>query len=342
MSKKSSRKSNKARMAYVRSFIGKKRGKKGGSLKDTMDYVRSFRGKKGKGRKSGGRFPKGNPSVWRSKAKSGSAKEKAKYKRALDNWNKLMSKPGFKEKWNKNKIRKGGSLEENINYRQLINMYKGGAIPGYGYGKRCNGGAIRGYGIRGYGLSPALLGARARQTMKRGGGIRGYGYVPGTGLMTPKIAKKFEQIYAKHVKKGAGITKRDLYRGGARQNSLFFTRNRLLKKQRRKPMTVMTPDDEMVQNYRNLYKYSGVRRENMVDPLVQNDRLGGNVFKKIGNAVAKPVNFVRKHKIASKAAAFIPGPMGIAARMGAKALGAGLIEEAGLNGRGHPPYIYHG
>ena len=345
MGKKKRSKSMKDHMAYVRSFIGKKKGKKGGSIKDTMKYVRSF-----KERKKGGRFPKGKPSEWRAKAKKGSAKERAKFKRAIANWDKLMSQPGFKQKWNSNKIKKGGALEENINYRQLINMYQGGptnaqggAIPGYGY-RKC-GGAIRGYGIRGYGLPPAMLGARARSHMKSGGGIRGYGYVPGTGLMTPKMAKKFEQIYAKHAKKGGAITKRDLYRGGARQNSLFFTRNRLLKKQKRRPMTVMTPDDEMVQLYRNLYRNSGVRRENAVDPLVNNDRLnrqGGNVFKKIGRAVAKPVNFVKKHKLASAAASFIPGPVGIAARLGARALGAGLIEEAGLNGRGHPPYIYHG
>ena len=339
MGKKSRKrsKSMKDHMAYVRSFIGKKKGKKGGSIRDTMKYVRSF-----KGRKKGGRFPKGKPSEWRAKAKKGSAEERAKFKRAIANWDKLMKQPGFKQKWNSNKIRKGGALEENVNCRQLINMYQGAGIRGYG---------IRGCGIRGYGLPPSMLGARARSHMKRGayitrsgGAIRGYGYVPGTGLMTPKMAKKFQQIYAKHAKKGAGITKRDLYRGGSRLNSLFFTRNGLLKKQRRKPVTVMTPNDEMVQLYRNLYRYSGVRRENTVDPLVQNDRLnrGGNVFKKIGKAVAKPVNFVKKNKLASTAAAFIPGPVGIAARLGARALGAGLPEEAGLNGRGHPPYIYHG
>ena len=84
-----------------------------------MKYVRSF-----KGRKKGGRFPKGKPSEWRAKAKKGSAKERAKFKRAIANWDKLMSQPGFKQKWNSNKIKKGGALEENINYRQLINMYQ--------------------------------------------------------------------------------------------------------------------------------------------------------------------------------------------------------------------------
>ena len=80
----------------------------------------------------------------------------------------------------------------------------------------------------------------------------------------------------------------------------------------------------------------------MIDPIVRNDRLkGGNVFKKIGNAAKKVGKFVKKNKIASAVANFIPGPVGIAARIGAKALGAGLIEEAGLNGRGHPEYIYH-
>ena len=141
MAKKKS-KSMKDHMAYVRSFIGKKKGKKGGSIKDTMEYVRSF-----KGRKKGGRFPKGKPSEWRAKAKKGSAKERAKFKRAIANWDKLMSQPGFKQKWNSNKIKKGGALEENINYRQLINMYQGGpsnaqggAIPGYGY-RKCGGGS---------------------------------------------------------------------------------------------------------------------------------------------------------------------------------------------------------
>ena len=54
--KKTSKMSAKARMAYVRSFIGKRKGKRGGSLKEQMDYVRSFRGKK---KKTGGKFPKG-------------------------------------------------------------------------------------------------------------------------------------------------------------------------------------------------------------------------------------------------------------------------------------------
>ena len=327
-------------MAYVRSFIGKKKGKKGGSIKDTMKYVRSFKGKKRKG----GRFPKGKPSEWRAKMSSGSAKDRAKYKRAIENWDKLMAMDGFKQKWDSNKIRKGGALEDNINYRELIGMYRGSNSIPAGAGIRA--GAIRGYGIRGYGLSPAMIGARARKRLKVGGAIRGYGYVPGTGLMTPKMAKKFEQIYAKHMKqqrKGAGVTKKDLYRGAGKQNSLFFTRNRMLKRQRKKPMTIVQPDDEMVQLYRNLYKHSNVRRENEIDPIVRNDSLkGGNILKKVGKAVTRPVRLIRKGKLASAAASFIPGPIGLAARVGARALGAGLIEEAGLNGKGHPDYIYHG
>lgn len=363
--KKSKKMSAKARMAYVRSFIGKRRGKRGGSLKEQMDYVRSFRGKK---KKSGGKFPKGTLSQWRAKANSGSAAERAKYKRAIANWNKLMGNSVFKSKWNANKKVKGGALEDGVNYRDLIAMYQNRNFGGAGLRDTFNKfkrGARRvisdlnpikkhrpyllaqGGAIRAAGLPPALLGVKGRKYYKggaipvaSGGAIRG-GMSLNTGF-TPKLAKRFEQIYKKHVKQGTGITKRDLYRGAGKQNSLFFTRNRMLKRQRKKPMTISAPNDEMVQLYRNLYKRSGIHPENMIDPIVRNDRLkGGNIFKKIGRAVAKPVKFVKKHKIASKVANFIPGPVGTVARIGAKALGAGLIEEAGLNGRGHPNYIYH-
>ena len=371
--KKTSKMSTKARMAYVRSFIGKRKGKRGGSLKEQMDYVRSFRGKK---KKTGGKFPKGTLSQWRAKASSGSASERAKYKRAIANWNKLMGNASFKAKWNSNKIRRGGALEDGVNYRDLIGMYQNRAF-GMGLGGN-SGGAIRAGAIRAGAIRAGSLGAKGKKYYKpflKGGAImypwerlegrqllsrgeerklakhakniaknwkkRG-GAIPVAGGMTPKMAKKFEQIYKKHVRQGAGITKRDLYRGAGKQNSLFFTRNRMLKRQRKKPMTISPPSDEMVQLYRNLYKRSGIHPENMIDPIVRNDRLkGGNVFKKIGKAMAKPVKFIKKHKIASTVANFIPGPVGVAARIGAKALGAGLIEEAGLNGRGHPSYIYH-
>lgn len=374
--KKTSKMSAKARMAYVRSFIGKKKGKHGGSLKEQMDYVRSFRGKK---KKTGGKFPKGTLSQWRAKASSGSASERAKYKRAIENWNKLMGNASFKAKWNSNKIRRGGALEDGVNYRDLIGMYQNRAF-GMGLGGN-SGGAIRAGAIRAGAIRAGMLGAKGKKYYKpflRGGKFmpweEGYmlqqmpkkqrdnimnfykksepkryaelkrrgGAIPVAGGMTPKMAKKFEQIYKRHVRQGAGITKRDLYRGAGKQNSLFFTRNRMLQRQRKKPMTISAPSDEMVQLYRNLYKRSGIHPENMIDPIVRNDRLkGGNVFKKIGKAVAKPIKFIKKHKIASTVANFIPGPVGVAARIGAKALGAGLIEEAGLNGRGHPEYIYH-
>ena len=371
--KKTSKMSTKARMAYVRSFIGKRKGKRGGSLKEQMDYVRSFRGKK---KKTGGKFPKGTLSQWKAKASSGSASERAKYKRAIANWNKLMGNASFKAKWNSNKIRRGGALEDGVNYRDLIGMYQNRAF-GMGLGGN-SGGAIRAGAIRAGAIRAGSLGAKGKKYYKpflKGGAImypwerlegrqllsrgeerklakhakniaknwkkRG-GAIPVAGGMTPKMAKKFEQIYKKHVRQGAGITKRDLYRGAGKQNSLFFTRNRMLKRQRKKPMTISPPSDEMVQLYRNLYKRSGIHPENMIDPIVRNDRLkGGNVLKKIGKAMAKPVKFIKKHKIASTVANFIPGPVGVAARLGAKALGAGLTEEAGLNGRGHPEYIYH-
>ena len=371
--KKTSKMSTKARMAYVRSFIGKRKGKRGGSLKEQMDYVRSFRGKK---KKTGGKFPKGTLSQWKAKASSGSASERAKYKRAIANWNKLMGNASFKAKWNSNKIRRGGALEDGVNYRDLIGMYQNRAF-GMGLGGN-SGGAIRAGAIRAGAIRAGMLGAKGKKYYKpflKGGAImypwerlegrqllsrgeerklakhakniaknwkkRG-GAIPVAGGMTSKMAKKFEQIYKKHVRQGAGITKRDLYRGAGKQNSLFFTRNRMLKRQRKKPMTISPPSDEMVQLYRNLYKRSGIHPENMIDPIVRNDRLkGGNVLKKIGKAMAKPVKFIKKHKIASTVANFIPGPVGVAARIGAKALGAGLIEEAGLNGRGHPSYIYH-
>ena len=116
----------------------------------------------------------------------------------------------------------------------------------------------------------------------------------------------------------------------------------MLRRQRKKPMTITAPNDEMVQLYRNLYKRSGIHPENMIDPIVRNDRLkGAGIFKKIGKAVAAPVKFIRKHKVVSKVGSVIPGKVGVAVRTGAKILGAGLIEEAGLNGRGHPPDIYH-
>lgn len=354
--------SARARMAYVRSFIGKGKGKHGGSLKDQMDYVRSFRGKKGK--KSGGKFPKGTLSQWKAKANSGSAKDRAKYQRAIANWNKLMSNSSFKEKWNSNKIRKGGALEDGVNYRDLISMYQnrtfgmgypsGGAVRGYGVrggavrGYGMKGGAVRGYGlnggaVRGYGLPPNLLGVKGRKYAGvKGGAVRGYGYTAGQGIFSPKLSKKFQQIYLKHLKRGAGVTKRDLYRGAGKQNSAFFTRNRILQKQRKKPMTISPPTDEMVQLYRDLYKDSGIHPENMIDPVVRNDRLkGGKFFKKVGKVLSAPVRVARKYNVVSSAAKYIPGPAGKAVRMGARALGAGLIEEAGLNGRGHPPYIYH-
>lgn len=322
--KKLSKMSAKARMAYVRSFIGKKKGKRGGSLKEQMDYVRSFRGKK---KKSGGKFPKGSLSVWKAKAKTGSALERAKYKRAIANWNKLMSKSSFKSKWG---VKKGGALEDNVNYSDLIHAYQDRS---YGMGGAIRAGAIRGAAIRG----AAIRGAAIRGA----GGLRGVRSEMAPRL-SPSMAKKFEQIYKRHVRQGAGITKRDLYRGAGKQNSLFYTRNRILQRQKKKPMTITTPDDEMIQAYRNLYKNSGIRAENMIDPIVRNDRLkGAGIFKKIGKAVAAPVKFVKKHKLASAVGSFIPGPAGVAVRTGAKILGAGLIEEAGLNGRGHPPYIYH-
>ena len=55
--------SAKARMAYVYSFIGKREGKRGGSLKEQMDYVCSFRGKK---KRSGEKFLKGMLSQWQA------------------------------------------------------------------------------------------------------------------------------------------------------------------------------------------------------------------------------------------------------------------------------------
>ena len=363
--KKFSKMSAKARMAYVRSFIGKK--------------------KSGSKKKSGGKFPKGSLSEWRAKANSGNARERAKYKRAIENWNKLMSKAGFKQKWDANKIRRGGALEDGVNYRDLIGMYQGRSF-GMGFRKKAreavrtlsdafrrrrhepivyaNGGsihvasgagckkgstirgaAIRGAAIRGASLPPEYYGVKGRKFVKSGGSIHvasGSGYVPGKGLMTPKMSKKFEQIYRRHVRQGAGITKRDLYRGAGKQHSLFFTRDSMLRRQRKKPMTITAPDDEMVQLYRNLYKRSGIHPENMIDPIVRNDRLqGAGIFKKIGKAVAKPVKFIRKNKVVSKVGSVIPGKVGVAVRTGAKILGAGLIEEASLNGRGHPPYIYH-
>lgn len=370
--KKVSKMSAKARMAYVRSFIGKKK------------------------KKTGGKFPKGTLSEWRAKANSGSAAERAKYKRAIANWDKLMNKAGFKEKWNANKIRRGGALEDGVNYRDLLNVYQsrnfglGGSIRGYGikdaFRKVKRGvsnfihprrpryvpggidlhrkfmeertkpiGAFlrgqKGGSIRAAGLPPNLLGVKGRKYAGgsipvAGGSIRGCGYKPGASIITPKVAKKFDKIFQRHLKQGAGITKRDLYRGAGKANSLFFTRNRMLKRQRKKPMTISAPSDEMVQLYRNLYKDSGIHPENMIDPIVRNDRLqGGNFFKKagraIGNAAVKTGRFIKRHKLASTAAAFVPGPWGIAARVGARMLGAGLTEEAGLNGRGHPDYIYH-
>ena len=379
--KKTSKMSTKARMAYVRSFIGKRKGKRGGSLKEQMDYVRSFRGKK----KTGGKFPKGTLSQWRAKASSGSASERAKYKRAIANWNKLMGNATFKAKWNSNKIRRGGALEDGVNYRDLIGMYQNRNFGmGFANGGAIRAGAIRAGAIRAGAIRAGMLGAKGKKYYKpflkggaflypwdrlegrqlltrgeerklakhvksitknwkkKGGAIPVAGGMALNTGMSPKMAKKFEQIYKKHVRQGAGITKRDLYRGAGKQNSLFFTRNRMLQRQRKKPMTISAPSDEMVQLYRNLYKRSGIHPENMIDPIVRNDRLkGGNVFKKIGNAAKKVGKFVKKNKIASAVANFIPGPVGIAARIGAKALGAGLIEEAGLNGRGHPEYIYH-
>ena len=87
--------------------------------------------------------------------------------------------------------------------------------------------------------------------------------------LSPSMAKKFEQIYKRHVRQGAGITKRDLYHRAGKQNSLFYMRNRILQRQRKKPMTITTPDSEMVQAYRNLYKNSGIHAENMIDPIVR-------------------------------------------------------------------------
>lgn len=369
--KKLSKMSAKARMAYVRSFIGKKKKKR-----------------------SGGKFPKGTISEWRAKANSGSAADRAKYKRAIANWDKLMSKAGFKEKWNANKIRRGGALEDGVNYRDLLNMYQNRNFGGAGirstfrkvkdgfknalglnrrvnpfmynkppedmlppqlrdlYKKRResllahrNGGAIRAAG-----LPASLLGVKGRKYAALGGAIpvagagklRGCGYKPGASIITPSVAKKFDKIFDRHMKEKMGVTKRDLYKGAGKQNSLFYTRNRMLKRQRKTPMTINPPSDEMVQLYRNLYKDSGIHPENMIDPIVRNDRLqGGNFFKKVGRAAVKTGKFIKRHKLASTAAAFIPGPWGVAARIGARALGAGLTEEAGLNGRGHPPYIYH-
>lgn len=347
--KKTSKMSAKARMAYVRSFIGKKKGRRGGSLKEQMDYVRSFRGKN----KTGGKFPKGSISEWRAKANSGSSKKRAVYKRAIENWNKLMSKAGFKEKWNANKIKKGGALEDNVNYSQLINAYRnnndksfgfGGAIKGYGI----KAGAIKGYGIRKRSVpmmrrmpslpSAITSGLSPLQKNRVMGAIKA-GMLP---KLSPSNIKNFRKIYERHVRQGAGLTKRDLYRGAGKANSLFFTRDRMRQRQKKKPMSITPPSDEMIQLYRNLYKDSGIHPENMIDPIVRNDRLqGGNFFKKVKRGLSKVGKFIKDKKLASTAAAFIPGPAGIAARLGAQALGAGLVEEAGLNGRGHPPYIYH-
>lgn len=344
--KKTSKMSAKARMAYVRSFIGKKRGKKGGSLASTMEYVRSFKHKGGSLKstmdyvnsfkhKSGGRFPKGKPSEWRKKAKSGSAKERAVFKRALDNWNKLMSKAGFKEKWNANKKVKGGSLESNVNYSQLINMYQnrnfgmgygGGAIPCAG--ASC-GGAIRAGAIRAAGIRAGAI---------RAAGLLGRKNFRG-GMLTPRAVRKIDKVFNRRLRGGA-ITKKDLYRGGARFNSLFMNRDRMKRKSKKIPMSITPPDDEMVRLYRNLYARSGIHPENMIDPIVRNDRLrGGNILRKAWNAV--PV-------VVGKAANGVSKILGTGGRLRRRRHrrhrrrhGGGLIEEAGLNGRGHPDYIYH-
>ena len=83
------------------------------------------------------------------------------------------------------------------------------------------------------------------------------------------FTKKFKQIYRKHVRQGAGITKRDLYHSAGKQHSLFFTRDSMLQRQRKKLMMITMPNYEMVKLYRNLYKDSGTYPENMIDPIVR-------------------------------------------------------------------------
>lgn len=365
MVSKARSKNMKERMAYVRSF---RRKKKGGKIKASKAIGEAMVvgpwgvlnpseriARKVLTRKKGGRFPKGGLSYWKAHA------NEPKYKKAIANWNKMMANNKFASSWNANKKKvaarhRGGALTtvKPLDYSQLMHQYDRYPLENVGL----KGGAIRGFGFKDVinSIRSIVSGRRsihnAAKAVRKGRGIRAAG-IRAAGIRAAGIRAAGHH---KH-RKGAGIrrpTKKDLYKGGGNGTGVFYSK---VKTERRKVKPVASnPETDLVNGYRELYKNSGITRQTPVffdykrtippnvvpmRPHKMNIRkitaAGGRFIK--GGRFMSGGNFLGKvfKSAASTAKASLRGLK----RVGKKIIGRGLTEEAGLNGKGHPDYIYH-
>lgn len=327
-SSKKKRRGGRLSIKELQSRVGKKAGMHFNNINEMMAWVRSQRGKKKKA--SGGKFPKGSPADWARRAKQGDPVAK----RALKNWHSYMAKYG--RLWNAHKAQViGGSLPSPVDYKKLIKAFRenhaddalqsGGAIRGAairGYGRKGCGGAIRGYGMP------------ITRPHCSGGAIRGYGIVDKDFLQ--RVQKAFDRRLNSGMISMPAKTKRDLYRSlnqpksGGHFNSWDKRLERKMKKYKPfssiksyhgkrflPPTTPKMPLNplalDLPQQYREVYKNSGVRRE--TPQAIENHTLptaGGGIRRKLA------LKGIRKY-----------------------ISGGGLIEEGPISGKGHDPMIYH-
>ena len=149
-----------------------------------------------------------------------------------------------------------------------------------------------------------------------------------------------------------------MYKGGGNSSGVFYSK---VKTERKKIKNVPNdPATDLVMGYRELYRNSGITRENpiyfdykrTIPPNVTPMRphkmklhkiqaAGGDNRGKKGGCFISSGRFISGGKFLKKVFNSAAKTAATSARVGRKIIGRGLTEEAGLNGRGHPDYIYH-
>lgn len=368
-------KNMKRRMAYVRSFIKKRTGrrkKKGGkinvpgligeaavvgpwaAINPTSRIARRVLGRKRKGGKF--RFNKiiGAPirlvkktinKIIPNNSKPKPTKYHGPYMGVLPS-ERLQT---IADEINKGPNISGGAfgLAQPKDYNELMRAY--GRYPMDNVG--LSGGAIRGFGYK-----DVINTVRKIMGTKKGSGIRAAG-IRAAGC------RKHRKRCGK--KKGRGLrrpTKRDLYVGAGNSTGVFYSK---VKSEKRKLKTIPSnPETDLMMGYRELYRNSGITRENPVyfdykrsippnvTPMKPHkmklhkiEAAGGDKRGKKGGRFLRGGRFISGgsfvKKIMEGAARAAARSARGAARVGKKIIGKGLTEEAGLNGKGHPDYIYH-
>ncbi len=244
---------------------------------------------------------------------------------------------------------KGGAfgLAQPKDYNELMRAY--GRYPMDKVG--LTGGAIRGFGYK-----DVVNTVRKIMGTKKGRGIRAAGIRAAGHRRCKKRCGK---------KRGRGLrrpTKRDLYVGAGNSTGVFYSK---VKTDKRKVKTVPSnPETDLMMGYRELYKNSGITRENpiyfdykrTIPPNVvpmkprkmklrKIEAAGGDKRGKKGGRFIRGGRFMRGGKFFKKviqgATRAATESARAAAKVGKKIIGKGLTEEAGLNALGHPDYIYH-